>query len=175
MSKLIKHLNGQIGEAYCGEAPNGSHINVVLATKGSETYSAAVRSLASPSPGHVPFLACLGLGNLVRPATIIINKVTIENERYEHIFYGAAQLGIGQGVMDAVREGFIDQEKIDDIGLLVVCWIDPGAQDETIVRHNTRDAMFRALKNALEPVSEQYVQKLLSIYETATNNYYSGE
>jgi 5,6,7,8-tetrahydromethanopterin hydro-lyase len=175
MLKLNKQVDGQIGEAFCGEAPNGSHINVVVATKGSETYSAAIRSLASPSPGHVPFLACLGLGNVVRPATIVLNKITIENERYEKIFYGAAQLGIAQGVMDAVREGLIDQEKIDEMGILVACWIDPDAQDETKVRLNTRDAMFRSLKNALEPVSQQYVQKLLSIYETATNNYYSGE
>ena len=62
-------LDGRIGEGWSGEAPNGSHINVVVARRGSVTAAALAGALASPRPGHLPFLACLELGTLVRPTT----------------------------------------------------------------------------------------------------------
>jgi 5,6,7,8-tetrahydromethanopterin hydro-lyase len=117
----------------------------------------------------------LGLDNVIRPATVVISKLPIENEPYERIFYGAGQLGIAQGVMDAVRDGLIDEQYLGDICLLVACWIDPGAHDETKVRLNTRDAMFRAIRNALTLISKESIQKQLQSYETARNNFYSGE
>ena len=41
-------------------APNGSHVNVVLAQRGSPTAAAAISMFAHPSPGHSPVLCCVG-------------------------------------------------------------------------------------------------------------------
>lgn len=174
---LSTDFDGKFGEAFGGEAPNGSHINVVISKRGSNSHAEAVRTLASPSKGHVPFLACLGLGNVIKPSTIVINKITIEDEKYERFFFGAAQLGIGQGVLDAVKEGLLEKDSLGDISLLVACWIDPECNDETKIKVNTREAMLNAIKNALMTVSEEeaYVQNQLETYETATNNFYSGQ
>ncbi|OKL35617.1 formaldehyde-activating enzyme [Domibacillus mangrovi] len=175
--ELLTYLDGKFGEAFGGEAPNGSHINVIIARRGSNSHAEAVRTLANPSKGHVPFLVCLGLGNVIKPATIVINKITIEDEKYERFFYGAAQLGIGQGVLDAVKEGLLDKDFLGDISLLVACWIDPQCEDETKIKVNSREAMFNAIKNALMAPSEEkmYIQNQLETYESATNNFYSGE
>jgi len=175
MKEKLQHLDGRYGEAYAGTSPDGVHINVVIASRGSAAYAAGVSALLSPGPGHIPFLACLGLGNVVRPATVVINKVTIDNERYERIFYGGAQLGIGQGVTDAVKEGLIGGELAGEIALLVACWVDPNASDETNVRLNAREAMRGAIRNALSPVDEAALQRQLQMYETARNNYYTGK
>lgn len=174
MTSFEKEFDSLIGEAYAGDNPNGSHINIVISTRSSETFASGVKALLNPSPGHVPFLACLGLGKLVRPATIVVNKITFEDSKYEKIFYGAAQLGIGQGVMDAVKHNYLPKGRLDDLALLVACWIDPNAEDETKVRLHTRDAMFRAIKDAVQPTSEKYIDELLEMYEDATNNFYSG-
>lgn len=175
--KLVTDLDGKFGEAFGGEAPNGSHINVIVAKRGSNSHSEAVRTLANPSKGHVPFLVCLGLGNVIKPATIVINKITIEDEKYERFFFGAAQLGIGQGILDAVKEGLLNKDYLGDISLLVACWIDPQCEDETKIKDNSRLAMFKAIKNALMTPTEEkdYIQNQLEIYESATNNFYSGE
>ena len=53
-------LDGRIGEGWGGDAPNGSHVNVVLARRGSPTFAAAVSMLSHPSPGHTPVLVCVG-------------------------------------------------------------------------------------------------------------------
>ena len=40
----MSDMDGRIGEAWAGEVPNGSHINLVVARRGSPTAAAAARS-----------------------------------------------------------------------------------------------------------------------------------
>ena len=56
----VDDLDGRIGEGWGGEKPNGSHVNVVLARRGSPTAAAALSMLANPSPGHTPVLVTVG-------------------------------------------------------------------------------------------------------------------
>ena len=58
--------------------------------RGSPTAAAAAGALAGPRPGHLPFLACLSPGVVVRPATIVVNKSPIDWRRAR-----AADLGRG--------------------------------------------------------------------------------
>jgi 5,6,7,8-tetrahydromethanopterin hydro-lyase len=173
---VTDRLDGRIGEAWSGEVPNGSHINLVLARRGSPTAAAAAAVLASPRPGHLPILACLkGAGTQVRPATIVVNKVTIEGDGLARMTWGAAQLGIAQGVLDAVAEGRLDAEEAADVLLLVAVWVDPDANDETAVRIANRDATRAAIVDALEPPAPEAVQALAEQRDEATNAYYTGD
>ena len=52
----IAELDGRIGEGWGGLSPNGCHVNVVLAHRGSPTAAAAISMFAHPSPGHTPVL-----------------------------------------------------------------------------------------------------------------------
>lgn len=168
-------LDGRIGEAWSGEAPNGSHINVVLGRRGSPTAAAIVGALTAPRPGHLPFLACLELGAAIRPRTVVVNKSTVESDLHGRITWGAAQLGIAQGVMDAVAEGLIDQVDADDLVLLVPVWVDPAAEDETAVRAANRRAMRDAIADALSPASPDLIRELADRREDAHNAYYTGD
>jgi 5,6,7,8-tetrahydromethanopterin hydro-lyase len=168
-------LDGRIGEAWAGEVPNGSHINLVVAGRGSPTAAAAAGALASPRPGHAPFLVCLGAGNLVRPATVVVNKSTLESEALRRITWGAAQLGIGQGVLDAVADGLLDAAEAHDLVLLVALWVDPAAHDETAVRVANREAMRAAIAKAVEDPSADAVQAMAEWREDAANAFYAGE
>jgi 5,6,7,8-tetrahydromethanopterin hydro-lyase len=173
---LTDRLDGRIGEAWSGEVPNGSHINLVLARRGSPTAAAAAAVLASPRPGHIPILACLqGAGTPVRPATIVVNKVTIEGDELARMTWGAAQLGIAQGVLDAVAEGRLDAEEAADVLLLVAVWVDPDANDETAVRTANREATRAAIADALEPPAPEAVRALAAQRDKAKNAYYTGD
>ena len=162
-------MDGLIGEAWAGESPDGCHVNVVLAERGSATAAAAVGALASPGPGHTPFLVCLGPGNVVRPATIFVNKTTIDSDMLGRLTWGAAQLGVGQGVLDLVDDGLLPA---DGVVVLAVVWIDPAAADETAVRRSCRDAIRRAIIDALQPAD---VAELVAGREDATNGFYAGD
>jgi formaldehyde-activating enzyme len=105
----LDELDGRIGQGWGGLSPNGSHVNVVLARRGSVTAAAMLNTLALPSPGHTPVLICVGASQQeyepVWPPTVMINKNTARDEAHETMTWGAAQLGIGQGVLDGVADG----------------------------------------------------------------------
>jgi 5,6,7,8-tetrahydromethanopterin hydro-lyase len=168
-------LDGRIGEAWSGEVPNGSHINVVLARRGSSTAAAAVGALASPRPGILPYLACLSPGTLVRPVTIVVNKVPLGEPRLDRITWGASQLGIAQGVLDAVAEGILDPAEADDVVVLIAVWVDPDAHDETAVKGANRRATRAAIADALAHHDAGAIQDLAARREGAANGYYGGD
>jgi 5,6,7,8-tetrahydromethanopterin hydro-lyase len=168
-------LDGRIGEAWSGEVPNGSHINVVLARRGSPTAAAIVGALGSPRPGHLPFLACLEPGTLVRPITVIVNKSTLEGEMLSRLTWGAAQLGIAQGVLDAVAAGVLVEAELSEIVVLAAVWVDSAAHDETAVRRANREATSRAIRDALSPPPAHAVSELVARRDEARNAYYEGE
>jgi 5,6,7,8-tetrahydromethanopterin hydro-lyase len=104
----------------------------------------------------------------------VVNKSTIEGDLHGRITWGAAQLGIAQGVMDAVAEGSIDPADADDLVLLVPAWVDPGAEDETAVRVANRKATRAAIADAVSPASADQIRALADRREDAHNAYYTG-
>jgi 5,6,7,8-tetrahydromethanopterin hydro-lyase len=168
-------LDGRIGEAWAGEAPNGCHINLVLARRGSAAAAAVVGALASPGPGHTPLLVCLGPGNVVHPATVFVNKTTIDSESIGRMTWGAGQLGVGQGVLDAVAEGLLDAAEAPEITVLAAVWIDPGADEEAVLRRACREATRAAIADALEPITVEAVRALAERRDDAANGYYTGD
>ena len=171
----LDELDGRFGEAWSGEVPNGSHINLVVARRGSPTAAAAAGAMAQTVPGHAPFLLCLGAGNLVRPVTVVRNKTPIDSEEIALVTWGAAQIGIGQGICDALADGFLDEALVDELVLLVALWVDPKAHDHTAVRLANRDATKRALADALAPSHLERTRTLVADRDSATNAFYRGE
>jgi 5,6,7,8-tetrahydromethanopterin hydro-lyase len=171
---MSRDLDGVIGEGWAGEVPNGVHVNLVIGRRGTPTAAAAVNALASPRPGIVPFLACLDTGNLVRPATIVINKAAITRDTQGALVWGAVQLGISHAVMDAVADGGLTGEEAAELTLLVLAYIDPVADDEKGLRIAARSAMRDAIVSALAPPSREELDRLCSIRASATNVFWTG-
>src|SRR3954453_9667718 len=107
-----QNIDGAIGQGWGGLSPDGAHVNVVLGRRGSATAAALMTAFASPAPGHPPVLVCVGADQpsyeAVVPPTIMMNKATATEERHQTITWGAAQLGIGQGVLDGVAVAAVD-------------------------------------------------------------------
>jgi 5,6,7,8-tetrahydromethanopterin hydro-lyase len=150
-------------------------MNVVLARRGSPTAAGAVTALASPRPGHVPFLVALGAGTVVHPLTIFVNKTTIDTEAFGRLTWGAGQLGVGQGVLDAVAERLVDPAEASEMLLLAAVWIDPAAQDEPALRQSCREATRTAIADALEPATAEAVRALVERRDDVANAFYVGD
>jgi 5,6,7,8-tetrahydromethanopterin hydro-lyase len=172
---VTDQLDGRIGEAWGGEGANGCHLNVVLARRGSAAAAAVAGVLASPRPGHTPFLVCFGPGTVVHPLTVFVNRATIESEALGRLTWGAGQLGVGQGVLDAVADGLLDAAEASEIMVLVAVWIDAAAHDETALRRACREAMRAAIADALEPVSADAVRALAERRDDVANAFYTGD
>jgi formaldehyde-activating enzyme len=172
----LDELDGRLAEGWSGEDPNGCHVNVVIARRGSPTAAAIVSMLAHPSPGHTPVLCCVGetkhAYEPIWPPTLMMNKATALEPRHRTITWGAGQLGIGQGVLDAVAEGLI--EPTDDLIVLVATWIDPRADDETAVRVAHRAAVGKALRTCVRGRDAAAAVRLVGERDTVTNPFYGG-
>jgi formaldehyde-activating enzyme len=170
-------LDGRIGEGWGGEAPNGAHVNVVLARRGSPTAAAAISMLAHPSPGHTPVLVCVGETQAayepIWPPTLMMNKATALEERHQTLTWGAGQLGIGQGVLDAVADGLL--EATGELVVLVAVWIDPAADDETAVRLASRLATRKALGTCVEGRDPAAAEALVERRDALRNPFYGGD
>jgi len=170
-------LDGRIGEGWSGVKPNGSHVNVVLARRGGATFAAAIGMFAQPSPGHTPVLVCVGPEEAqyepIWPPTLMMNKATATGDRHQTITWGAAQLGIGQGVLDAVADGLL--EATDELLVLVAVWVDPNANDETAVRLANRAAVRKAIGMCVEGRDPEAAARLVASRDSLQNPFYSGD
>jgi 5,6,7,8-tetrahydromethanopterin hydro-lyase len=172
----VDELDGRIGEGWSGDAPDGSHVNVVLARRGSPTFASAVSMLSNPSPGHTPVLVCVGETQQeyepVWPPTLMMNKATATDDRHQTMTWGAAQLGIAQGVLDAVADGLI--EATGDLLVLVAVWVDPSAADETAVRVANRAAVRKAIGVCVEGRDPAAAAALVARRDELKSPFYSG-
>ena len=173
----LEELDGRIGEGWSGVKPNGSHVNVVLAHRGSVVSAAALSMFAHPSVGHTPVLVCVGQDEAhyepVWPPTLMMNKATATTEGHQTITWGAAQVGIGQGVLDAVADGLI--EASGDLFVLVCVWVDPTAGDETAIRKANRAAVRKAIGMCVNGRDPQATARLVADRDNLRNPFYSGE
>jgi formaldehyde-activating enzyme len=170
-------LDGRIGEGWGGEGANGAHVNVVLARRGSPTAAAAIGMLAHPTPGHTPVLVCVGRTQQeyepVWPPTLMMNKSTALEPRHQTLTWGAAQLGIAQGVLDAVADGILDAT--GDLLVLAAVWVDPEAEDETALRTATRAATRKALGTCVEGRDPAAAAGLVERRDSLQSPFYGGD
>jgi formaldehyde-activating enzyme len=170
-------LDGRIGEGWSGVKPHGSHVNVVLARRGGVTFAAAISMFAQPSAGHTPVLVCVGPEEAqyepVWPPTLMMNKATATTDMHQTVTWGAAQLGIGQGVLDAVADGLL--EATDDLAVLVAVWVDPTATDETAIRVANRAAVRKAIGMCVQGRDPQAAARLVADRDSLRNPFYSGD
>ncbi len=173
----LQDLDGRVGEGWGGDpGPNGCHMNVVLGQRGSAVHAAILATLTTPTPGHTPIVVVVGESQdtyePVWPPTIMINKATALEDRHQTITWGAGQLGIARGVLDAVQERLVPPS--GDLVVLACVWIDPGASDETAVRDAARAATLNGLRQAVRGRDASTALDLVSRRDSVTSPFYGG-
>jgi formaldehyde-activating enzyme len=103
--------------------------------------------------GHTRVFAILNSDVQVRPATVMVSKVTVNSEKYTNILMGTVQAAIAHGVLDAVRAGDIPKNKANDLGIIVSVWLDPSVTeieiDHKILFQTNREATAKAIHKAM--------------------------
>lgn len=125
--------------------------------------------------GHTKVFAILNCDVQVRPVTVMVSKVTVENSRYTNILMGTVQAAIAHGVLDAVRAGDIPKSLANDLGIIVSVWLDPAVLEEATIDHaqlfaNHRAAMAKALGKAMR--NEPSIDWLLKNQSQVTHYYH---
>ena len=109
--------------------------------------------LGDQTKGHSRVFAILNSDVQVRPATLMVSKVTVKSEKYTNILMGTVQAAIAHGVLDAVRAGDIPKKKANDLGIIVSVWLDPSIveveYDPEILFRTNREATAKAIGKAM--------------------------
>ncbi|NJA05875.1 formaldehyde-activating enzyme [Methylomonas sp. UP202] len=143
MTKII-HLC--VGEALVGDGNEIAHIDLILGPRGSAAETAFALALTNNKEGFSTLLAVVAPNLMVKPATILFNKVTIKGARQAVQMFGPAQRGVAMAVADSVENGTIPLEQADDLFISVGVFIHWAAEDDNkIERYN-----YQATKLAIE-------------------------
>ncbi|HEY1346754.1 MAG TPA: formaldehyde-activating enzyme [Streptosporangiaceae bacterium] len=161
-----------IGESYIGEGAEAAHVNTVAGERTGPVGVAWATALATPSPGHAPFVAVVIPGLPVKPMTLFVNKAAIAGDEHGTLTWGAAQAGVAGGVADAVSEGIISEADADQSLVIAAVWVNPAARDADLVYANNRTATREALRAGAE--GTPHVAEVLVARNRPFNPFYSA-
>ncbi len=125
--------------------------------------------------GHSRVFAILASDVQVKPATVMVSKVTVKSGKYTNILMGTVQAAIAHGVLDAVRTGEIPRDKVDDLGIIYSVWLDPAVLDADDLDHKAlfdvhREATLKVIRKAMR--REPTIDWLLEHQEKVTHYFH---
>ena len=148
-----------IGEALAGEGNEIAHIDLLIGNKEGPVGVAFASALAGQSEGHTNLLAVLTPNLAVKPATVLITKVTIKGMKQAVQMFGPAQAAVAKAVADSVADGVIPKDQCEDLVIVCGVFIHPAAEaDKKIYDYNyaaTKQAIASAMSG--KPTADEMV------------------
>jgi 5,6,7,8-tetrahydromethanopterin hydro-lyase len=155
-AKRRKRIILRTGEALVEAEPawSAAEPEVVIGELDGPVGYAIANLIGNQTKGHTKVFAILNSDVQIRPATLMVSKVTVKSGKYTNILMGTVQAAIAHGVLDAVRSGDIPKRKVNDLGIIVSVWLDPSILDAENVDYNilfqtNREATAKAIHKAM--------------------------
>ena len=146
-----------VGEALVGDGNEISHIDLLIGDKAGPVGIAFANALSDQKAGHSNLLAVLTPNLAVKPATVMITKVTIKGAKQAVQMFGPAQYAVAKAVAESVEEGVIPKDQAESLVIVCGVFIHWQAEDDKkIYQYNyeaTKLAIARAMKG--EPSADE--------------------
>jgi 5,6,7,8-tetrahydromethanopterin hydro-lyase len=169
---MAKVNNLCVGESLVGEGKEVAHIDLMIGPRGSAAESAFANCLTNNKNGFSCLLAVIAPNLMVKPATVMFNKVTIKGSKQAVQMFGPAQRGVAMAVADCVEEGIIPADEANDLFVSVGVFIHWQAEDDDkIQKYNykaTKEALERAI-SGLPTASEVVNQRKTTLHPYASD------
>jgi 5,6,7,8-tetrahydromethanopterin hydro-lyase len=150
-----------VGEALAGEGNEVAHIDLLIGAKDGPVGNAFANALANQSAGHNNLLAVLAPNVAVKPATVMITKVTIKGARQAVQMFGPAQAAVAKAVADCVADGVIPKERCEELCIICGVFIHwQAASDEKIYEYNyeaTKQSIINAMAGT--PTADEMIEQ----------------
>ncbi len=151
-----------IGEALAGDGNEIAHIDLLIGDKSGPVGVAFANALAAgQTAGHTNLMAVLTPNLLVKPATVLVTKVTQKGLKQAVQMFGPAQAAVAKAVADCVAEGTIPEDKCEDLVIVCGVFIHPAAEDDTKIYDYNYEATKLSIERAMkgEPKASEVVAK----------------
>ena len=146
---MAKITNLRVGESLVGEGNEIAHIDLIIGPRGSAAETAFATALTNNKDGFSTLLAVVAPNLLVKPATILFNKVTIKGAKQAVQMFGPAQRAVALAVADSVEDGTIPADEADDLFISVGVFIHWQAEDDALIEKFNYQATREALQRAV--------------------------
>ena len=156
-----------IGESLVGEGNEVAHIDLIIGSKEGAAGIAFANALARQSEGHSNLLAVLEPNLVVKPATVMITKVTIKGAKQAVQMFGPAQAAVAQAVADSVAEGVIPKDKCEEYVITCGVFIHWEAADDKKIYDYNYQATKESIANAM--AGKPSVDEMLSKKDNANH------
>lgn len=156
-----------IGEALIGDGPELAHIDLIIGDKNGPVGQAFASGLSNLSIGHTPLTSVIRPNLMTKPATLIIPKVTVGDLDDASKIFGPAQTAVARAVADAVEDGYIPKDIVEDIVINVSVFIDPSAEDFRKIYQYNYGATKLAIRRAMEGYPS--IEKVLAEKDRGTH------
>ena len=123
----------------------------ILIGRTSGPVGQAFANMMAQSKGHTAMFAIRACNQLVRPATIVVPKVTLKNFANIDLFGGVVQGATADAVLDCLIEGTIPKELANALCIISLVWIDPRcATDPNLDKKDMYRTNYEATKLAIK-------------------------
>ncbi|ALG68548.1 formaldehyde-activating enzyme [Beggiatoa leptomitoformis] len=114
----------------------------------------AFANLMGQTEGHTRMFVIRACNQQIRPAALIVPKVTMKSMDYVNLYGGVVQAATADAILDCVIEGVIPRDQVNNLCMIIMVWIDPACvknpDEKDLYRTNyeaTKLAIARALKD----------------------------
>ena len=168
------------GEALVTGGPPGTAAEpeIVIGALDGPVGTAMATLMGDQVKGHTRVFALLNTDVQVRPATLMVSKVTVggtKATKYTNILMGTVQAAIAHGVLDAVRAGDLPKSQVNELGIICAVWLAPGIVDVADLDHRVlfdihRRGMAKAIAKAMR--HEPTIDWLLENQDKVVHRYF---
>jgi 5,6,7,8-tetrahydromethanopterin hydro-lyase len=150
-----------VGEGLVGDGNEIAHIDLLIGDKNGPVGNAFANALARQSEGHTNLLAVLTPNVAVKPATVLITKVTIKGMKQAVQMFGPAQAAVAKAVADSVAEGVIPKSEAENLVIVCGVFIHPAANDDKKIYEYNYEATKLSIRNAMQgkPSADEMIAK----------------
>jgi 5,6,7,8-tetrahydromethanopterin hydro-lyase len=154
-----KFMSMFIGEALTGDGNEIAHIDLMIGSKSGPVGTAFANALSTQSEGHTNLLAVLTPNVAVKPATVMVTKVTIKGMKQAVQMFGPAQAAVAKAVADCVADGVIPKDQAEDLVCVCGVFIHPQAEDDKKIYDYNYEATKMAIANAMKgsPTADEMI------------------
>ncbi len=111
----------------------------------------AFANLMAQSKGHTAMFAIRACNQMVRPATIVVPKVTLKDLVNIELFGGVVQSATADAVVDCLIAGTIPKAIANELCIISMVWIDPRcAKDANLDKKDMYRTNYEATKLAIQ-------------------------
>ncbi len=111
----------------------------------------AFANLMAQSKGHTAMFAIRACNQLVRPATMVVPKVTLKDMANIDLYGGVVQSATADAVVDCLIDGTIPKALANELCIISLVWIDPRcAKDAKLDKKDMYRTNYEATKLAIK-------------------------